>query len=307
MRMSGFMIGGVFLLLCGCREETVLPAAGQVVRGEATALHVGVQPATPQVGDTVHVSWHVDVPDGWHVDWPALEVYGYGPVRGLESPSSAERVLAVDVDAPDTLVVPAVRVAMRGESRSEVLESAPIEVAVRSVLEADESMYAPRAIIGPRELSTGASWWDRGVLLAAAALLAWFLFARLRRRRDAHATSQDARGTALAALDRLANGSADDVTATRAMCYRLSAIMRAYAGHCLSVPALEMTSEEVVEQLATRHGALADAVVRFAQLCHAVDAVKYAGRVTGLDGARRMIEAGRDWIRQYDAVTAESD
>ncbi len=133
-----------------------------------------------------------------------------------------------------------------------------------------------------------------GLLLTAAA--AWWLWRRLTRRAPdppPGALPSSPRpppwSETLRQLSALRASLEEELHAGRGDAWvdRLSDVLRAYLGHRYGVPALERTTEEVLEELASRMPH--EACRRLAELLHWADRVKFAGLVPAPQEAREAL------------------
>ncbi len=166
-----------------------------------------------------------------------------------------------------------------------------------------ETMQDILDIKGPLALSP--LWWPwllAALLLLLAGLLAWWLWRRRRPRPlPAPPSPHELALCSLEALDR-ESGLAD-----REFYYRLSALLRGYLEARFRLPALEMTTEELVprlEALAIPLGARQET----AKLLRRADPVKYAGRAASaamrgqdLETARALVLATQPQLEQEKA------
>ena len=261
------------------------------------------------VGDPVTVRLQVDHPAGWAVQWPdsldlsPFEVLRYevaepGPAPSGEGMRSAA-ALAVTSFELGELEIPPIEVAVAApDGTVRTLLTDPFRIGVESV-GLDESGDI-RDIKGPLSLSR--NWWELVpwlLLLAALAAGAYYLHRRLRSR-PAAASPKPAPPrpypiVALEALDELEASSLLERGRVKAYHIRISEIIRAYVEGQLEVPALEMTTREVVHGL--RRASLSRAITESSQsFLDRCDLVKFAKLRPGADRSRELMGMARSLV-----------
>ena len=262
------------------------------------------------VGDPVTVRLLVDHPADWAVQWPdsldlsPFEVLRYevaepGPAPSGEGMRSAA-ALAVTSFELGELEIPPIEVAVAApDGTVRTLLTDPFRIGVESV-GLDESGDI-RDIKGPLSLSR--DWWALVpwlLLLAALAAGAYYLHRRLRSR-PAAASPKPAPPprpypiVALEALDELEASSLLERGRVKAYHIRISEIIRAYVEGQLEVPALEMTTREVVHGLrrASLSRAITESLQSFLDRC---DLVKFAKLRPGADRSRELMGMARSLV-----------
>ena len=265
------------------------------------------------VGDPVTVRLSVDHPEGWAVEWPdsfeiapfeVLHVDRAVPepaVGGGEAVRSTATIVVTSFELGE-LELPAIEVSVTApDGTTRTLVTDPFHVGVESV-GLDESGDL-RDIKGP--LSIPLTWWRvlPWVLLALALAggVAYYLH---RRRRAAPASAPPVprapprpyHELALEALRALEKSSLLERGQVKEYHVRISEILRRYIEGQLEVPALELTTQEVVGgmQRAALGGRVTGAFRTFLERC---DLVKFAKLRPGSDEARALMAQARELVR----------
>ncbi|MCY4572802.1 MAG: hypothetical protein OXF01_08360 [Gemmatimonadetes bacterium] len=288
--------------LVGLLGATTLPQDPRLVMEVDTTLI--------NVGDPVTVQLQVDHAADRVVQWPdsldlsPFEVLRYevaepGPAPSGEGMRSAAALIVTSFELGE-LEIPPIEVAVAApDGTVETLLTDPFRIGVESV-GLDESGDI-RDIKGP--LSLARNWWTvvPWVLLAAAlAAGAWYLHRR-RRSRPTAAPAGPAppprpfHVVALEQLDELEASSLLERGRVKAYHIRVSEIIRAYVEGQLEVPALEMTTREVVHGLrrASLGGAITESFRSFLDRC---DLVKFAKLRPEADRSRELIGEARSLV-----------
>ena len=269
---------------------------------DTTAIHVG---------DRVAVRLSVDYPDGWAVVWPdsldisPFEVLDY-VVAGPEAVAGgggtrAAATLTVTSFELGELEIPPIEVAVADPGGTvQVLSTDPFRIGVESV-GLDESGDI-REIKGP--LSIARNWWMLAPwLLLVAAVGAGAVYMRRRARTRPVAEVEKPKVpprpfhlVALEALDELEGSSWLERGQVKRWHVRVSEIIRTYVEGQLEVPALEMTTGEVVAGLrgAALGGRVTEAFHAFLARC---DLVKFAKLRPGADESRELLGVARSLVQ----------
>lgn len=287
-----------------------------VMEVDTTVIHVG---------DPVSVVLRVDHPADWSVQWAdsldvaPFEVLEYtvtdagaaptgeadaAPGRaGSAAGGGARSVAALTITSFELgeLEIPPIEIAVAGpDGAVRELATDPFRIGVVSV-GLDESRDI-RDIKGP--LGIARNWWALVLwLLLAAALGAGAVY--LYRRRRARPVAEVAKPkvpprpfhlVALEALDELERSSLLERGRVKRWHVRVSEIIRTYVEGQLEVPALEMTTGEVVAGLrgAALGGGVTGAFHAFLARC---DLVKFAKLRPGADESRELLGAARSLVR----------
>jgi hypothetical protein len=278
--------------------------AGAQARTADSVAVVGmrVEPDTVTVGDRFRAAVFVRAPEGSRVALavaPAADG-AYQPVGEARAypPDSAgvHRAVATMVvwvtDPPATARAEA-RVTLPGGA----VRTFPIQLPlpfVRATLPADSAQPRPPKDIveTPRRDWTWA--YALAAVLAALALLAWWL---RRRRRPRIAPPADPRGHALAELDRLrASGLLE--TDVEAFAAGTSAVVRAFAATADPRLGPDLTTSELLDRL-IESGARGEDVDAIERALTQADLAKFARRPPHPDRALQDWEASRRWVEGF--------
>ena len=271
------------------------------------------------VGDPVAVRLHVDHPAGWTVRWPdsldiaPFEVLGYevaepgaggedgggggGRADGADGALRSTAGLVVTSFELGELELPVISVAVAAPNGTvRTLFTDPFRIGVESV-GLDESGDI-REIKGP--LSVARNWWALApwlLLLAAVAAGTLYLYRRRRARPAAVADRpppppRPFHLVALEALDELERSALLERGRVKRYHMRISEIIRSYVEGQLEVPALEMTTGEVVDGL--RRAALGKEITQsFRTFLDRCDLVKFAKLRPGAEDSRELMGKAR--------------
>lgn len=291
-------------------------AAVQTGLAQSPRIAMEVDTTAIHVGDRIGVRLSVDVPGGWTVAWPdsvdilPFEVLGY-VVAGPEAAAGgggtrAAATLTVTSFELGELEIPPIEVAVADPGGTvQVLSTDPFRIGVESV-GLDESGDI-REIKGP--LSIARNWWALAswlLLLAAVAAGAVYLRRRVRARPVAEVAKPKTPPrpfhlVALEALDELEASSWLERGQVKRWHVRVSEIIRTYVEGQLEVPALEMTTGEVVAGLrgAALGGRVTGAFHAFLARC---DLVKFAKLRPGADESRELLGVARSLVRMTSGM-----
>ena len=293
------------------------PLAAQDVR-----IAMEVDTTLIHVGDPVAVRLLVDHPADWTVQWPdsldlaPFEVLRYeaaqpgagsvgegagaGSGAGSDGAVRSAASLVVTSFELGELELPVISVAVAAPNGTvRTLFTDPFRIGVESV-GLDESGDI-RDIRGP--LSIARSWWALlpWLLLVAAAAAGAVYLHRRRRARPAAVQSRPAAPprpfhlVALEALDELERSALLERGQVKRYHVRISEIIRGYVEGQLRVPALEMTTGEVVDGL--RRAALGDRITgTFGTFLARCDLVKFAKLRPGADDSRELMGIARSLV-----------
>jgi hypothetical protein len=307
VHLRGLEGGGfVRVLLALLLSLVAVDASGQA-RGADSVAVVGmrVEPDTVTVGDPFRAAVFVRAPAGSQVALvvpPALNgahqpvgaSRAYPPVSAGVHRAVATMVLWVTEPAASARAE--ARVTLPGGAARTISIQLPLP-AVRAVLPADSAQPRPPKDIfeTPRRDWTWA--WIAAGVLAALALLAFWLWRR--RRHPRVAPPADPREHALAELDRLrASGVLErDVEAFSA---RTSAILREFAAAADPRLGADLTTSELLDRLLDTGAAAADVEAIERALTQA-DFAKFARRPPPPGRAEQDWQAARRWIEHFRA------
>lgn len=297
--------GGRAALRCARRLGGGLVGVGLLAGAAAQQLRITMEVDTTVVhlGDPVSVRLTAEHPPGWAVQWPdsldaaPFEIVDYD----VTTPTEARLVLA-SFELGD-LEVPSLRIPLAGpEGAADTLVTDPFGIGVVSV-GLDESGDI-REIKGP--LSIARSWWGVVLWLALAAVAAGGGVYAWRRRRSRPSIAPPGpppppprphHVVALEALAALESSRLLEQGRVKEYHVRVSEIVRAYVEGQLEVPALEMTTGEVVDGL--RRAALGTPLCdNFRSFLERCDLVKFAKLRPVGDDSRASLALARDLVKR---------
>ena len=312
--VAGVQAGaGGLPLRAGAGGLSLQPGDGQdfgvVMEVDTTVIHVG---------DPVSVVLRVDHPADWSVHWAdsldiapfevleyAVTGAGSAPAGGAGSDAAdgARSVATLTVTSFELgeLEIPPIEIAVAGpDGAVQLLSTDPFRIGVVSV-GLDESGDI-REIRGP--LAIARNWWALVpwlLLAAAVGAAAVYMYRRRRARPVAEVVKPKVPPrpfhlVALEALDELERSSLLERGQVKRWHVRVSEIVRTYVEGQLEVPALEMTTGEVVAGLrgAALGGRVTGAFHAFLARC---DLVKFAKLRPGTDESRELLGAARTLVR----------
>ncbi len=313
----------VALGVAGLGLAALVAGVASAAAQDARELRVAMEVDTTMIhlGDPVAVRLAVDHPADWVVLWAdslavapfevlhyAVSAPGAASAGGVGAGGSADEgggarslaALTITSFELGELEIPPIEVAVAApDGMVHTVSTDPFRIGVESV-GLDESGDI-REIKAP--LTIARSWWALlPWLLLAAALGAGAL--QLHRRMQARPSAEIAKPqppprphhlVALKALDELERSSLLERGQVKRWHVRVSEIIRAYVEGQLEVPALEMTTGEVVLGLRTAAlGArITDAFHTFLARC---DLVKFAKLRPGVDASRELLGAARSLV-----------
>ena len=301
---------------CWIAAFVLLAAFGAAGAAQDLGLHMEVDTTQVHVGDPVEVRLLVDHPEDWAVQWAdSLDVAPFEVLRyEVAAPDpwpdgkgvASTAVLALTSFELGELEIPSIPIQVAGpDGAVRTLFTDPYRIGVVSV-GLDESGDI-REIRGP--LAIARSWWLLlPWLLLAGAVAAGGLY--LQRRMQAAPAAGPVRPktpprpphlVALEALAELERSSMLERGEVKGWHVRISEIVRAYVERQLEVPALEMTTREVVAGLrAAALGAeITDGFGTFLARC---DLVKFARLRPGADRSRELLGAARELVEMTSGV-----
>ena len=305
----------------GAQAATGQDPVGQALAGqpgEAQDLRVVMEVDTTaiHVGDRIAVRLSVDHPEGWTVVWPdsvaasPFEVLDYvvaGP-KALAGGGGTRAAATLTVTSFELgeLEIPPIEVAVADpDGTVQMLSTDPFRIGVESV-GLDESGNI-REIRGP--LSIARSWWALApwlLLVAVVGAGAVYVHRRARARPVAEVAKPKVPPrpfhlVALQALDELEASSWLERGQVKRWHVRVSEIIRTYVEGQLEVPALEMTTGEVVAGLrgAALGGRVTEAFHAFLARC---DLVKFAKLRPGADESRELLGVARNLVQMTSGV-----
>lgn len=272
------------------------------------------------VGDPVMVRLLVDHPVDWTVQWPdSLDLSPFevlhqetaapGPAPSGEGMRSAAALVVTSFELGELELSPIEVAVTAPDGTVQTLLTDPFRIGVESV-GLDESGEI-RDIKGP--LSLARNWWTvvPWVLLVAALVAGAYYLHRRRRSRPAAAPAVPAppprpfHVVALEQLDELEASSLLERGRVKAYHIRISEIIRAYVEGQLEVPALEMTTREVVHGL--RRASLSRAITgSFRSFLARCDLVKFAKWRPGADESGELMGEARSLVAMTSGGNSSS-
>ena len=238
-------------------------------------------------GDVINYTVTVDHDPALEIELPepGAEIAGFRIFDlGRDEPAERggrrveSRWYKLRADLVGSYVLPPVTVRYRPAGSDEdwqTVETSAIFVEVESVLPADGEASDIRALKPLRRVRRGPPWlWIAGGLaaLALAAGAAW----RWYRRPRPAAPPVPPHVLAFGELEALRGSDFDDPAAVRRFHFRISEIVRAYVEGRWGLNATDLTSEEIVPQLAGLADLPAAEAARLAEFLRATDRVKFA-------------------------------
>ncbi len=320
------VVAGLGVAVAGAQTGGLAGAGGLPLRagdGQAPRVVMEVDTTVIHVGDPVSVVLRVDHPADWSVQWAdsldiaPFEVLEYAVVGAGSAPAGgagsapddgARSVAMLTVTSFELgeLEIPPIEIAVAGpDGAVQLLSTDPFRIGVVSV-GLDESGDI-REIRGP--LAIARNWWALVpwlLLAAAAGAAAVYVYRRRRARPVAEVVKPKVPPrpfhlVALEALDELERSSLLERGQVKRWHVRVSEIVRTYVEGQLEVPALEMTTGEVVAGLrgAALGGRVTGAFHAFLARC---DLVKFAKLRPGTDESRELLGAARTLVRMTSGM-----
>ena len=288
----------------------VVALHGAVPAPQEPRVTMEVDTTLISVGDPVAVRLVVDHPADWAVRWAdsldlsPFEVLRYETAEATPAPSgegmrSAAALVITSFELGELEIQPIEVAVAAPDGTVRTLLTDPFRMGVESV-GLDESGNI-RDIKGP--LSLPRNWWALvpWILLAAALVAGGYYLHRRLRNRPVTAAPAPAPPTrpfhevALERLDELEASSLLERGQVKTYHIRISEIIRAYVEGQLEVPALEMTTREVVYGLrrASISGAITERLRSFLDRC---DLVKFAKLRPGADESGELMGVARSLV-----------
>ena len=288
----------------------------RLASGQEARIRAAVDTTAMKVGDQITLELVVEHPDGWVVSWPdSLELGVFevvssrsGPADLTDQPRSAAQFQITSFELGE-LEIPSVVVdVVSPEGEVRTLASDRFIIGVESI-GLDESGQL-RDIKGP--LAIPRNWWI--VLLWILAASAFFALVgygvrRWRKRPEVPVAlpppppPRPFHVLAYEALDALAGSTLLEQGKVKEYHIRLSEIIRSYVEGQLAVPAMELTTSEVVVGL--RSAALDPALCGdFRHFLEGCDLVKFAKYRPGSDDSRALLSEGRGLVDRTSGTSS---
>ena len=304
----------------GAQARSVQVGSAETESAQDIRLAMDVDTTMIHLGDPVSVLLQVAHPPDWSVDWAdsldvaPFEVLGYAVAPPTAAPGgdgamSAAALILTSFELGE-LEIPAIEIPVVGpDGTARTLFTDPYRIGVESV-GLDESGDI-REIRGP--LSIARNWWllVPWLLLAAAVGAGAFYLHRRRRTRPVAEVAKPKipprphHLVALEALDELERSSLLERGQVKTWHVRVSEIVRTYVEGQLEVPALEMTTREVVAGLrkAALGSRITDTFHTFLARC---DLVKFAKLRPGADASREVLGVARTLVEMTSGPGPEA-
>ncbi len=276
---------GLLLALAGCAASQTPAPKVEEPRPPVEAA-TAVDRAVATTGDVITYSVTVDHDPGFEIELPepGAEIAGFRIFDlGRDEPAERRgrrvesRWYKLRADIVGSYVLPPVSVSYRpaGGDEWRTIETSAIFVEVESVLPAGGEAADIRDLKPLRRVRRGPPWpWIGAGLaalaLAAAAGLAWY------RRARPVAPSIPPHELAFSQLTTLRGIDFDDPLAVRRFHFRISEIVRAYVEGRWGLNATDLTTEEILPELAELYGLAAAEAEQLSRFLGATDRVKFA-------------------------------
>jgi len=281
-------------------------------------LSSGVDTTLVTVGDRIELEVTVEHPSDAVVVWPdsldlgPFELLGarVEPMRTEGTVATSGATFALAAFELGELELPSIEVTvMYGDGSEERLATDRYGIEVASV--GVEEGADIREIRGPLAIPVGALWvllWALALMLLAGA--GWAVLRRIRARsasgeaRPAGSPPRPAHELALEALDALERSDLLESGRVKEYHIRVSDVLRRYVEARFGVAALEHTTWEVLEGLATAgiDEGFRDGLRRFLEPC---DMVKFAKARPGVEASRRVLTLGRELVESSAPAAGE--
>lgn len=283
----------------------LLPAAVYADNGVNVDVTVGREKIT--VGDVIPVQVAVTHPHGWRVVLPKLETrWGDLEIRKQSAPvisqnADGTETTSFQIDAavfrPGVATTPELSLTIaNSQGQAQDIHGAPVNVQVESVLTGSDQEL--------RDIKPQAELWQltsspipfaasaalAGVILGGAVFTAW--------KHRPLPDKRTARERALDDLKTIGGARLADQMDVKMYCVGVSDVLREYLDKGCAIPALDMTTGELAQELYTREVPpdISTQVIRVLRVC---DDVKFANDVSDTDAIQTLANAARHIVTQY--------
>ena len=323
MRVTGWWGAAAAAAALGAQaagEQGAAAPGAQETAAQDLRVAMDVNTTAIHLGDPVSVLLRVDHPADWSVEWAdSLDIAPFEVLRYAVAPpdaapggagaASAAALVLTSFELGE-LEIPPIAIPVAGpDGAVRTLFTDPYRIGVESV-GLDESGDI-REIRGP--LSIARNWWLLApwlLLAAAVGAGAYYLRRRMRTRPVAEVAKPKVpprphRLVALEALDELERSSLLERGEVKTWHVRVSEIVRTYVEGQLEVPALEMTTGELVAGL--REAALGNRITDgFHAFLARCDLVKFAKLRPGAEASREALGVARSLVEMTSGPGPEA-
>lgn len=295
------LLGAVWLLPApaAAQEADARLSADEVTVGERFLLTL--RATTPPDGGAAHFPDAADT-----TAFGDLEVIGVR-ARGSAAGGGVDSIVyEVTTFALDTALVPSFPVAIVREGDTLRAATPPIALPVRSLV--------PEGTEAPRDLAPLVDFprspWPWVALVAGLLALAALLWYALRRRAGgepapaAEPPPLPPLDEALARLRVLESADLAEPAAVKPFYVELSDTLRRYLARRVDVPALELTTRELIQALEHRRGLPPEGPARLRSILVEADMVKFADRRPPAASARARLREAHDLLVETEAALA---
>lgn len=293
------------------QEPTPSPPALDAIRAYFVASRLA-----PLVGEPVELTLVVEMPRDAELvewspigeDWPPFMVRDAGEVR-LQSGSGNREIytqpLVVILWEPGDYQTPETLIGYRIPNYDEVFYApfTPALFSVPSVLEVDMNENHLRPLKGQIKLFY-VPWWGyilgMGFVLSGGYFVRRWWIARHKRRRlqPIHAKSPSE-----TALENLVVAAQSD-TSSQAKCDRMVTALRAYLQARFQIPAIELTTTELIQTLHQTNYLAEVNIQALAHVLEQADLIKFSDVSVAEKGALRLLALASEWVKSAEAQLA---
>jgi hypothetical protein len=293
-------------------EADLGPPRQQVEQG-AVRVTLEADRRTMPIDGALRLTLTVEAPAGTVVTLPAvadrlgpfLVASGSAPAASSAGPGRERwrQDYVLEAEGAGELSLPQLVVTAREPDgpAARTLATAPVAIAVTSLLPAEVDFTAYKDIAPPVELPhAGPRWlvWPAALLTLALAALALLLWRRRRRSRPAAPRAEFPHLVALAELERLERRLPGDRPATEEFYVRLAQIVRHYVAQRFVLRAPARTTEELLAAVTAAGGSLAARGQLIGGVLAQCDLVKFARRQPAPATAPGTLRQARTFVEQ---------
>lgn len=292
--LPGLLAGLLVGTIAGCAESEAPATADREPRPPVEAA-TAVDRAVATTGDVITYSVTVDHDPAFEIELPepgaeiaGFRIFDLGRAEPQESRGRLieARWYKLRADIVGSYVLPPVSVFYRpaespeespeeGAAEWQTIETSAIFVEVESVLPADGEVADIRGLKPLRQVRRGPPWLWIGIGLAVLVLAAGTFWVWYRRPRPV-APPVPPHVLAFGELETLRGTDFDDPQSVRRFHFRISEVIRTYVEGRWGLNATDLTTEEILPELAGLTELPADEGVRLRGFLRATDHVKFA-------------------------------